>query len=62
MNIGLPSVGDITDLLTALDAHPLGATFLLLLILAGILGVWVYRQAPPPTKARALRTKARKIF
>lgn len=42
----LPSVSDISALLAALEAHPIGAAFLLLFLLIGVLALWVYRRDP----------------
>jgi hypothetical protein len=50
MTISLPSVSDIATLLAALEQHPIGALWLLLLVLAGILGLWVYLQGTLQSK------------
>jgi len=58
MNISLPTVSDITALLAALEQYPVGSMWLFLLALAGILGMWVFRQKPSVTKRVRDRIKA----
>lgn len=42
----MPTVSDIVALLAALERYPVGALLLLLFLLVGVLGIWVYRVRP----------------
>jgi hypothetical protein len=55
MTISLPTVSDIATLLAALEPHPVGVRWVLLLVLAGTLGWRVYLQGTLQTK-RPMRT------
>jgi hypothetical protein len=50
MNISIPSVDDIAKLLTALEQHPLGSVFLVVLALIGVAAIVAWRMPPTPLK------------